>query len=189
MVGIIIMLYAKEHLMRIDLSPLATGKTQAIAFDYRMESDPGLIFEHLSPTESRPILGEGVISKSGRRFVLQLKYSGQVTVSCDRCLEPFEYSFAGQLTQMLEKGEAIEAAEDDDGQELRFFEGDSVDIDPIVADDIVLNLPLRMLCKPECEGLCQNCGQNLNTGSCACELDTVDPRMAALQELLRGKEV
>lgn len=176
--------------MRIDLSPLATGKTQELSFEYRMESDPGLIFEHLRPTEFRPVLGRGTVSKSGRRFLLHLTYNGGVTVPCDRCLEPFEYSFEGEFTRLVEKGAAgQEAVEEELDEEILMVEGDHVDLDEAVADDIILNLPLRMLCQPECAGLCQMCGQNLNTGSCACELDTVDPRLAALQELLKRKEV
>lgn len=176
--------------MRIDLTPLVTGKTQEVSFEYRMESDPGLIFEHLHPTESRPVLGAGKVSKSGRRFILQMTYAGEVTVPCDRCLEPFAFPFSGEFTRVLEKG-AIEGDSDtgDEEEEVWMIEGDSVDLDPVVGDDILLNLPLRMLCREDCAGLCQNCGQNLNTGSCACELDTVDPRMAALQELLKRKEV
>lgn len=176
--------------MRIDLTPLITGKTHEISFDYKMESDPGLVFEHLHPTESRPVLGTGKLLKSGRRFLLNLTYSGLVKLPCDRCLEPFDYEYAGEFTRTLENGEAEnEVKENEEGEEIWMFEGDSVDLDPIVADDILLNLPLRMICRTDCAGLCRNCGQNLNTGSCACELDTVDPRMAALQELLKRKEV
>lgn len=176
--------------MRIELTPLITGKTHEISFEYRMDSDLGLIFEHLHPTESRPVLGTGKVMKSGKRFILQLTYSSQVKVSCDRCLEPFDYQFTGEFTRILENGlTENEIKEDEEGEEIWIFEGDSVDLDPIVTDDIVLNLPLRMLCRTDCSGLCRICGQNLNTGSCACELDTVDPRMAALQELLKRKEV
>lgn len=176
--------------MRIDLTPLITGKTHEISFEYRMESDPGLVFEHLHPTESRPVLGTGTVLKSGRRYILQLTYSGQVKVPCDRCLEPFDYAFTGDFTRTMEAAQTGNAVPvDEEGEEIWEINGDSVDLDPIVADDILLNLPLRMLCRTDCSGLCKNCGQNLNTGSCACELDTVDPRMAALQELLKRKEV
>ena len=177
--------------MRIDLTPLVTGKTQEISFEYRMESDPGLIFDHLHPKESRPVLGSGKVSKSGRRFMLNLTYSGQAKVPCDRCLELYDYEYTGEISCVLEKVSAEHAIEEDEehAEEVYRIEGDSVELDPIVGDDILLNLPLRMLCRETCAGLCQMCGQNLNTGSCACELDTVDPRMAALQELLKRKEV
>lgn len=176
--------------MRIDLTPLVTGKTQEISFDYQMKSDPGLIFDHLHPVESRPVLGTGKVLKSGRRFILEMTYSGQVKVPCDRCLTLFDYEYSGEFTRILEKGEAgSEVEEDEDGEDIWKIEGDSVELDPIVEDDVLMNLPLKMLCTADCAGLCQMCGQNLNTGSCACEMDTVDPRMAALQELLKRKEV
>ena len=49
--------------------------------------------------------------------------------------------------------------------------------------DLVLELPLRYLCKPDCKGLCCRCGKNLNDGPCGCQKE-IDPRLAALRQLL-----
>ena len=48
---------------------------------------------------------------------------------------------------------------------------------------LVLNTPWRSVCRPDCQGLCPNCGQNLNEGDCDCQHQQIDPRLASLQEL------
>ena len=62
-----------------------------------------------------------------------------------------------------------------------------VDLDELVMEDSYLSFPTRFLCKVDCKGLCPYCGQALNEGDCGCR-KPVDPRLAALQELLRDDE-
>ena len=61
--------------------------------------------------------------------------------------------------------------------------GDSADLDEIVRTVFVLNLDSKLLCKPDCKGLCSRCGKNLNDGPCGCQKE-IDPRLAALKQLL-----
>jgi uncharacterized protein len=51
-------------------------------------------------------------------------------------------------------------------------------------EQVLLTIPLQTLCRPDCRGLCSQCGQNLNEGSCQCSDNTGDPRLAALRTLL-----
>ena len=50
---------------------------------------------------------------------------------------------------------------------------------------LVLNAPQRSLCRPDCRGICPQCGTNLNTGSCDCDKEDIDPRLAPLRNLLK----
>ena len=61
---------------------------------------------------------------------------------------------------------------------------DQLDLDQLLTEDILLDLPSKFLCSPDCKGLGPICGKNLNQGDCGCEKDTVDPRLAILKELL-----
>ena len=58
-----------------------------------------------------------------------------------------------------------------------------LDLDALAEEDVVLNLPSKVLCKDDCKGLCPQCGKNLNDGPCDCK-EPVDPRLAGLLELL-----
>lgn len=58
-----------------------------------------------------------------------------------------------------------------------------MDLAPLVREEIIIDTPMGILCKPDCAGLCPNCGENLNNGTCGCEREETDPRLAALKEL------
>ncbi len=63
-----------------------------------------------------------------------------------------------------------------------------LDLSPMVRELSLLEVPIKPLCRPDCLGLCQECGQNLNEKDCGCPDETIDPRMAALQQLLLQKD-
>lgn len=58
---------------------------------------------------------------------------------------------------------------------------ESLDLAPQVWESFILSLPPKVLCSPDCKGLCPNCGQNLNVGTCSCKEEEGDPRLAALK--------
>lgn len=72
--------------------------------------------------------------------------------------------------------------------ELVVGEDGFVDLAPIIRDLSLLELPIRVFCRPDCKGLCSECGQNLNEGDCDCEKEAIDPRFATLQALLNGAD-
>ncbi len=95
--------------------------------------------------------------------------------ACRRCLGPA----AGRLE--VEVRELFEAASDE--EETYPLTGDRVDLEPLVRDAVLLELPQAPLCSEECKGLCPTCGTNRNEGDCTCDPAPRDPRWAALDEL------
>ena len=61
------------------------------------------------------------------------------------------------------------------------------DLDALVKEDVLLAIPSKVLCKPDCKGLCSQCGKNLNDGPCDCK-EPVDPRLAGLLSLLEDDD-
>ena len=98
---------------------------------------------------------------------------------CDRCTQSvsriFKYHFRHILVRVLSEESGDDYIEAPD---------DKLDTDALLRDDILLELPSKLLCKESCKGLCPKCGKNLNEGSCSCKLREADPRLAALRELL-----
>lgn len=123
-----------------------------------------------------------VITITGRcRVSLQM--------NCARCLKPvrkdLELSFAHRV-DILRPGED----EDELEMSLCIKEGKLLDVDQLVHNEILINLPIRVLCKEDCKGICPICGQDLNEGACSCDQGPADPRMAAFQEIFsKFKEV
>ena len=71
---------------------------------------------------------------------------------------------------------------DEDSDEFIVVEDRRLDVDALVNEDVYLSLPYRMLCQPDCKGLCPVCGADLNEGPCSCE-KPADPRWDALKDL------
>ncbi|MDF2674142.1 MAG: hypothetical protein K0R09_2410, partial [Clostridiales bacterium] len=65
-------------------------------------------------------------------------------------------------------------------------EENSIDLKDMVMDNIILSMPIKFLCSPECRGLCPVCGKNLNKYQCNCNKNNVDPRLAVLKDLFKG---
>jgi uncharacterized protein len=66
---------------------------------------------------------------------------------------------------------------------LSVFDGEAIDVDEIVKEQILLAVPSRVLCREDCKGICPACGIDRNTGECSCVTDNTDPRWAALKNL------
>ncbi len=129
------------------------------------------------------IVVSGTLSNTGNGF----RVSGTAAVGrsfvCDRCLrkcrENAVYAFSEEFR--LPEGEASE----DDGIVI---EDEMLDLAPLVHDAILTAQPMQNLCRPDCRGLCPRCGADLNEGDCGCDRGSVDPRLAALEDLLRNRE-
>jgi uncharacterized protein len=109
-----------------------------------------------------------------------------IHIPCSRCLEtatlpvnvPFRYTLVPAATESREE---IELTEED--LEYSFYEGETVDCDPLIYEQIVLQIPMKALCREDCRGLCPRCGANLNLSSCSCPDRDVDERLAVLKKL------
>ena len=131
---------------------------------------------------------EGGATRKGEQVRLRGTIKTEVELLCDRCAAPrdaplaveFDTSFIPQEVE-AGKEENVELLPEDLG--LSAYEGDAVDLDELVREQILLALPSRHLCREDCKGLCQKCGANLNDGHCSCGQGGVDPRWAALADL------
>jgi len=104
-----------------------------------------------------------------------------VTGSCARCLEPIEDMLQLDVQELYAyEGSTTEATSEED--EVRRIEGDFLDLEPLVRDTVVLNLPLAPVCSDDCRGLCVDCGQRLDDLPADHHHEIVDARWAGLAE-------
>lgn len=123
----------------------------------------------------------------------QLRISGEtdvvIAIPCDRCLEdvPTEFHLTFDQKVPLEKEETSQDEEEEDAE---YMIGFNLDVDRLVYDEILVNWPMKVLCKEDCKGICKKCGTNLNQHDCGCTKSELDPRMAAIQDIFnKFKEV
>ena len=148
---------------------------------------------------------EGTLAASGRAEVIHEhrgprdtvadirvrgRYAGDFHVPCARCVEPVEVSLSADFDLIFrpmgaDAGTAersISAPE----TEIGYYQKDGLLLEDVLREQVVLSLPVRALCKPDCKGLCPHCGKNRNLEGCTCEGLQPDARWEALAGL-RGR--
>ena len=120
---------------------------------------------------------------------VRAEYKGEFEVLCARCVEPVSVPLQGEFDLLFRPenadAEAGERSITEDETEIGYYGKNGLLLEDVVREQVLLSLPGRTLCKPDCKGLCVHCGQNLNDGSCNCaETESLkDPRWTALQSL------
>jgi len=126
--------------------------------------------------------------RAGQELFFQGHIEGSVLGHCARCLEEYTFDVGKDFFVVLVPKEdlpdEVELADDD--LDLSFYEGDHVDLSPLVREQIILALPTRPLCRDDCKGLCATCGVNLNTQTCTCTEHSGDSRLAVLRNIKVG---
>ena len=83
------------------------------------------------------------------------------------------------------KEDFISASENTD-DEAYSYEGKYIDLSRVLKDNIILGLPMKQVCKPECKGLCPKCGTDLNEKECDCKEDYINPQMEVLKNFFNN---
>ncbi|NLV17036.1 MAG: DUF177 domain-containing protein [Syntrophomonadaceae bacterium] len=166
--------------MQIDLSWLKLHPKSAEEF--RLEKD----YSGLELIQGVRLFGRVLVSltvtNTGRLMVGQGEIKAGLEMDCDRCL--------GIFCQEIQMPITVEFCEEEnrrffkDEESFIYFEDPKVNLEPVVQGNILLSLPLRVLCSDECLGLCSKCGQNFNQGKCQCRDEEIDPRWEALKKML-----
>jgi uncharacterized protein len=144
------------------------------------EEDPGLEF-----TDAR-ITGDVHLSKHGHDILVRGNLSGRMELACSRCLEPFAAPVAIEFDLLLVPGPVSADAKEElspEDLDLDFYTGETIDLESILREQIILMLPLKPLCDEGCKGLCPHCGANLKRETCTCPADAVDSPFARLAKL------
>ena len=133
-------------------------------------------------------------NKENERLFISGEVEVVMLIPCDRCLEevPTTLHFEIDKEIPLENGTVRVASEEDDEEmdDTDYLIGFDLDVDKLIYREILVNWPMKVLCKEDCKGICKVCGHNLNKGECGCQRTELDPRMAAIQDVFnKFKEV
>ena len=158
--------------MFLELESVFNNPGLSVPLDYPLEG-----FDNLLPF-ARPPRVVGLVKNRAGVVTLEGRAEIALNAACDRCATPFEYRAEAPLEHTL-----VLSLNREDSDDLVLLEGTRFSPDSLAWEDIVFSMPPKLLCTPDCAGLCQRCGKNLNEGPCACKPEG-DPRWEALQELL-----
>lgn len=124
-----------------------------------------------------------IVDKIQRLFRFNITAKSKVLYLCDRCLESYEIEFKETIEQMYQIGHS--ELDSDDEIELLPKGTREIDISKALGDVFQLNRPMKLLCQPNCKGLCVQCGINLNYQTCNCNNIEIDPRLQKLKMFLK----
>jgi len=131
------------------------------------------------------------VSRMGETVFIEGEINSVVETLCGRCLEtvrlPVCFDFRYTLLPVKESIKDNEELRTED-LDFGFYEGEVVDLSPLIYEQIMLQIPMKVLCSEVCKGLCPQCGANLNAGDCACPKDPGDERFAVLRNLKISKK-
>src|SRR5262249_22276801 len=114
-----------------------------------------------------PVNVAGKVRLAGTEVFVNGHIETRAQIACDRCLTPIELPIDTDFDLQYitggayESRGAVELTEDE--MSVSVFEGDAIDVDEIVKEQILLAVPTRMLCQPDCKGICPDCGIDKNT--------------------------
>jgi uncharacterized protein len=169
--------------MFLDVKELAVRKIRI-----RKSYAPGTVdyhtgdFRQVEPLEVRATaeLLEGQIRVTGELHT-------RLEMACARCLEPVNEDVAREFDLFYRPLASMTKEEEErlklDDTEIAFFEGEGLFLADVLAEQVLLALPMKVICRSDCRGLCPQCGVNLNNEECRCEAHVADPRTAPLARL------
>jgi uncharacterized protein len=174
--------------MLIDISDVVSSENKAVTREVPigLKSFTSRLGEF--PITNRAPVALTITNQENKRLLIRGDVNLTVTIPCGRCLEDVPTDIHFTIDKEFPMENSViggEEMEDND-----YLIGLNLDIDKLIYGEILVNWPMRVLCKEDCKGICKVCGMNLNRGNCDCQRTGLDPRMAAIQDVFnKFKEV
>jgi uncharacterized protein len=181
-----------ESIMKLDLSEIAAHLGKRIV--YEIDEEP--IVDAASGLRCvERIKGSLVFSNTGRTIDVRGKARTAVELECSRCLTSYRLPVVLAIEEELPlegqpwASEEVQAEEELPEEEKEpLFVDNVLDLGEYLRQSILVNVPIKPLCKQTCKGLCPHCGANLNDGPCECPPDSTESPFGALASLLEDEE-
>lgn len=166
--------------LRINISKLSDGDHQ-----YSLLTEPSQI--GLDERFNREVRVAAAVEKANRQIVLQVEAQSGGLFMCDRCLEEFQKDVTSIYSILYVQGGDPPSDHEQD-HEIQYLPADVniIDLGEDVRQYLILSLPLKLLCREQCAGLCPVCGANRNKTRCNCTVEETDPRWATLKRFLKN---
>lgn len=139
---------------------------------------------------SGPVKVSVEVRKMGTTVVINGSVSTRLILPCARCLEPADFPIEADFRYVMVPEPSRYQADMEltaEDIEYGYYANDCIDLLPLVYEQICLQLPMVVLCREDCRGICPHCGQNLNYGVCTCREEEIDVRWSQLKGLVIEK--
>lgn len=175
--------------MQIHLSEILSQDGKTVEKNIPLELEQFQLNGERFPIVEKSPVELVLTNKGNQELLIEAKATLSVGIPCGRCLKDviteFCLDFSREADMKLSEEERQEQLD-----ENNYIAGYELDVDALIADEVVLQWPMKVLCKEDCKGICSVCGQDLNLKQCGCDRTVLDPRMAAFLDIFEQfKEV
>jgi len=135
-------------------------------------------------------------NRGSRQVVEDIRVVGnlstEIEIRCARCLEPVDNTVS-EVFDLIYRPLGVDAKSDETSicqaeTEIGYYQGEGLLLEDVLKEQILLALPAKQVCSPNCKGLCPHCGRNLNTENCSCVNTMRDPRWSELEDIRKKLE-
>lgn len=166
--------------MRLELSNIIHTPGSVLPFAFDMDlSELDFYGDHIFP---EPIHVTGSVCNRAEMLVFQAKAVTNLHLHCDSCGKAFQRAKTVEVERLVVTELANEG--DDDALDLIVLDGNELDAEALMRDEIIFAVDTKNLCREDCKGRCPKCGKDLNEGPCDCKPEP-DSRFAVLAKLLK----
>jgi len=163
--------------MIINLKNLAKNETKEINFC----SDITLSKDYVDINSANISIIGTIARINDTDYKFKSKVNSVLNVNCDLCLKPFKMDICFDVDEIF-------SSKDNYEQIYRVVDY-VIDLEPIIRENLLINIPMKIVCSDNCKGLCPVCGQNLNEFNCKCKDSYINPQFEKLLTLFNEKEV
>ena len=172
--------------MKLDLSEIARtpGMHAAQEVDEQCPED-------LSLRCTSPVKGKIQLSNAGSLLLLEGEIRTEVRLECSRCLTDFTLPVETGVQEefrLVKVGDAVRVLPMEEDASTEVIDNNILNVQELIRQSLLLVLPIQPLCRPDCQGLCPTCGENLNMRKCACPPAEPESPFKALAGLLEEGE-
>ncbi len=158
------------------------GKVKVVTAEYESTVFSSAYGDY-TVTDKKP-LNIRLTNLGKKTILIETEIAITLSIPCDRCLQDVSRDFCIEVTKEVDLNDAQDVG--DDFEELNFLVDGDLDVDKLVYEELLINLPAKTVCKSDCKGLCRKCGKNLNYGICDCDTEELDPRMAKIRDIFKN---
>jgi uncharacterized protein len=176
-IGVSVKPNVPAHALRIRISQLSLG-----LHEYHLTAEAAEI--GLAENFRRVVDVDAVLDKTPRQIFLKVDLKTSGLFECDRCIEDFEQALLGRYTMFYVYDDLDTAAYPADEVQVITPDTPVLDLSEDVRQTVLLSVPLKLLCREDCRGLCPRCGANRNQRSCDCQVEAESPPWRGLEGLM-----
>ncbi len=164
--------------MIIDLKHIFVNENSSMPIEYSLDLS-STEFSGVYPLK-KPVEIKGLVSNKASLVRFEAVIAYEYDAPCDRCGTDTATKYSVKVDKSL--AASIEGEESDT---ILLVPDMKLNLEEFLYSETIVSLPMKHLCKEDCKGICSKCGKNLNDGECGCPVKEIDPRLAALAELLK----